>query len=156
MTDPRVPGGAPSPAAAPVTVPAAPLVARSTMHELPRTHPLEGRGSLGLWLALSASPAGWFLGQVVAYAMTQHQCVARATWPLHVATVLCLAIVIAGGVLSLGYWTRIGRDWPDDAPGPEMRYRFLAALGAVGSLFFGAILLFQWVSEFILHPCLTT
>ena len=139
-----------------MTEPRLPLVARSTIHDLPRTHPLEGRGSLGLWLAMCASPAGWMLGQGVAYAMTQHQCVARAEWPLHVVTVLALLLVIAGGVLSLGHWTRLGRDWPEDAPGPEMRYRFMAAMGALGSLFFGAILVFQWVSEFVLHPCLTT
>ena len=133
-----------------------PLHASSTIQDLPRSDRWQGRGARGLWFAFGASAFGWMTGQVLAYALTQHQCVARSSWPLHAVTVTCLLVVIAGGVVSAGYWARVGRSWPDDAGGPEMRMRFVAAVATLSSFIFGAILLFQWVSEFILHPCLTT
>lgn len=133
---------------------AEPERAKATTHELPRNHPLQGRGSLGLWLAFLLGPIGWMLALNVGYMRLEGACAARETLTLHLITVVSLLLVVVGAIDSWRRWRRLGRTWPDEGPGPEARARFMAAIGLTANLLFGAIVIGIWVSLVILDPCL--
>lgn len=111
------------------------------------------RGAFWLWAGLLTPPVAWSLQVQAAYLMVYVSCAARANFPYHLASLACLALSMAGGLLSWRNWRRAGADVPDEEGGPLARSRFLALLGVLAGLLFSVVIVAQWVPGFILPPC---
>lgn len=116
---------------------------------------LRSRGEVGgLWFALLAPPVA-FLAQLEAnYAMVSSLCVRGERWPLHLVTLVAIAVCVAAGVVAWRAWRATGGPWPDYVtPAPSPRSRFMAALGGLVSALFLVLLIAQAIPPFILTAC---
>ena len=132
-------------------------VPRATPHDLPKTHQLEGRGSIRYWAGMLMPAIGWFYGLNLAYMLVERACVREGWWWAPAAsTAFWLLVIVAGGILS---WINLGRLGERRAttqhPTVEGRARLMALLGVGGAFLFGAILLAQLIASLVLDPCMT-
>ena len=132
-------------------------VPRATPHELPKGHPLEGSGSIRYWAGMLLPAIGWFYGLNLAYMLVERACVRDGwRWSPAIATLVWLAVVVAGGVLSWINLRRLGAREGTERLLVDGRARLMALVGVGGALLFGAILLGQLVSTLVLDPCLSS
>jgi hypothetical protein len=111
-------------------------------------------GSWLLWGAVLLAPITWLLQFQIRYSLVDWVCASHKTFVLHLVSLICLAIIIGGGVLSWTSWVRAGKKWPSDsAGGPEMRNLFLAMLGLLSSSMFALVTIAQAIPAFIINPC---
>ena len=134
------------------------VVPRATPHDLPKTHVLEGRGSLRYWAGMLLPAVGWFYGLNLAYMLVGRACyTAGWRWTPAISTLFWLLVVVVGGVLS---WINLGRlgarRETTQFPTVEGRARLMALIGIGGAFLFGAILLAQLVASLVLDPCLSS
>jgi hypothetical protein len=130
-------------------------VSRSTLHDLPKGHPLEGRGSIRYWAGLLLPAIGWFYGLSSAYMLVERACVRDGwRWSPALVTGAWLVVVIAGGLLSWANLARVGRRAGTQHPLMEGRARLMAILGVAGALLFGALLVAQLLSTVVIGPCM--
>ena len=132
-------------------------VPRATPHDLPKTHRLEGRGSLRYWAGMLMPAIAWFYGLNLAYMLVERACVREGWWWAPAAsTAFWLLVIVAGGVLS---WINLGRlgerRETTQRPTVEGRARLMALLGVGGALLFGAILVAQLIASLVLDPCMS-
>ena len=133
-------------------------VTRATTHDLPKTHPLEGRGSIRYWAGMLLPAIGWFYGLNFAYMLVERACVRAGWWWTPAAmTLFWLLVTVAGGLLS---WINLGRlgerRESTQRPTVEGRARLMAMLGVGGAVLFGAILLAQLIASLVIDPCLSS
>ncbi len=57
-------------------------------------------GLLAMWAGWIVGPVAWAAHQNISYMLTHWTCGSGAKWPIYLATVVALAVVVAGGVLS--------------------------------------------------------
>jgi hypothetical protein len=137
------------------------------IHEHPAPH--RNRINVVLLLAgLAASPFGWVLQMVVGYGLASYVCFPNdapfeqppwtgETGVLVAINLVCLAMAIGGGVLSLAHWRRVREEKPGDAHdllnAGEGRTRFLAGCGILLSVGFSAAILFNTVNIVAVPTC---
>lgn len=116
----------------------------------------EPRGLLTLWFVLLAGPAAWLLGLILDYNLVRSACVGETVVPLHLATLLALALAGAGGFVGWREWRRLGERWPGEGGGELTRSRFMVAIGLMASTLFALVIVAQWIGKLFLHPCMGT
>ena len=109
---------------------------------------------LALWASVLTGPVVFLVNMEVNYVMTDWTCESGTTWALHLAHAIALAIIIAGGLLGLSLWRRVGGGWPDRGGGSESRARFLAAVGTLGGALFAVCTVAEWIGVMVLGSCL--
>lgn len=111
-------------------------------------------GILSLWVAVLAAPLAWMLGLNLGYSLVLVACAGGSMLPLHLVSLSTLAMAAGGGWLAWREWRRAGSEGPGEAGGTIPRSRFMAALGLLGSVFFGLTIVAQWAANFFLNPCM--
>lgn len=106
-----------------------------------------------LWSGVLTGPILFLVLLQVNYLLTMWSCSAGARWPLHLATLIALAVTVLAGVRSYGMWDRAGREWSDNAGGGRARTRFLSSLGVLTSSLFATVILAQWLMVMLMDPC---
>jgi hypothetical protein len=107
-----------------------------------------------LWTSVLTGPVVFLVNMEVNYVMTDWACESGTTWALHLAHLIALAIVVAGGLLGLSLWRRVGQQWPDPGGGSVSRSRMLAAVGALGCALFAVCIVAEWITVVVLGSCL--
>ncbi|HUQ80534.1 MAG TPA: hypothetical protein VM076_05345 [Gemmatimonadaceae bacterium] len=121
-------------------------------HEAPpREHPPVS--DLALWTSVLSGPLVFLLNLEVAYIMVDWACNTGHDWAVHVVHLVSLALAVAGVLLGIALWRRVGGGWPDTAGGSTSRARLLAVVGTLGSLLFAVSILAQWIPVMVLGTC---
>lgn len=110
----------------------------------------EHRGPFRRLDAVLGGPVWWACHLGSAYWLIPRMCEANATWPYHLVTIALLVLV---GRAWLSGWQllRAGRDAADE-PGAS-RDIFIGWTGVAFSLFFGAVIIAEWVPVLFISPC---
>src|SRR5690349_16282696 len=99
-----------------------------------------------LWVGLLGGPVARFGQMTAGYALAEWACHGHGRWPLHLATVVGLALAAGGIAASWWIWDANGRGWPSPTDeGRAARDRFLAVMGLLAGSLFTLIILAQWV-----------
>lgn len=108
-----------------------------------------------LWTAFFLPPAAWGFHLQFVYAAADQVCqggVRELT--LHIASIVCLAVAVLGGVVALWQWLAAGATWPSEQRSDFIaRRRFLSAEAMLASLLFGLVIVGQWLAVLYLSPC---
>lgn len=104
--------------------------------------------------------AAVFLGPIatagdlqIAYMLVAPMCEAGTNLPLHAVHAAMLVVAVAGVACGRLAWRRAGSGPPHSDAGRAARSRFLAVLGMLMSALFAAVIVAQWLSDFVLSPC---
>jgi hypothetical protein len=114
------------------------------------------RPEFPLWFASLAPPIAAIGHLQFSYILEHTACSTQTKLQIHIATLIFLALVIAGGVVARREWVRLGAEPPDQLPGRLGAGRFLALIGMIGAAIFGLFILAQWFPNFVLGPCIRT
>ena len=106
-----------------------------------------------LWVGCLTGPIVFLVLLEVNYLLTMWSCAADARWPLHLSTLIGLALTAGAGAHAWRVWDRAGREWSDNAGGGRARTRFLSSLGVLTSALFGTAILAQWLVVTLMDPC---
>ena len=117
----------------------------------PRKHPAVS--DLALWTSVLSGPVVFLLNLEVSYVMVGWACDASNAWALHLVHLVSLAAVVAGTLLGVALWRRVGRSWPDPDGTADSRSRLLAALGTLGGVTFAVSIVAQWITVMVLGAC---
>jgi hypothetical protein len=118
-----------------------------------RTDIPDARAIRALWIGLLVAPAAFLLNLEVSYALVPTACSSRNHLLTHVVHLVCLLLVVFGGLTAWRCWKATGETWPAGEGGPLARSRFMAGLGWLTSALFALVILAQWIPSFILDPC---
>ena len=77
----------------------------------------EKRGLLSLWVGVLIGPVVWLALLELNFALVPWACAAGANWPMLATTLVALAAVAAGALLSLRGWRDTGPSGRRRAPG---------------------------------------
>ena len=137
-------------------------------------HPAPHRGRVNvilLFAGLAAGPFAWIVELVVSYAIASDLCTAmrrvgapmgdRARFDeialLLAINLICLAVAVAGGAISVRSWLRTRAEKPGRAEAAldigEGRTRFIAAFGVLSAAGFALAILFNIVEPFMVPTC---
>lgn len=105
------------------------------------------------WVSVLGGPIATLLNLQVNYTMVQWACTSGNAWTLHVVHLITLLMAIGAAALGRSLWTRTGGEWPDAGGGSASRSRFLAAFGALSSVFFALVIIAMWVAVMVIGPC---
>ena len=119
-----------------------------------KEHLREPKGIAILWFVTLAGPIAWVLGLNADYALVRIACTEGTMLPLHLVSVLTLALVVVGGGVGWREWQRLGRELPGEGGGVISRSRFMVVLGLLASAFFALVIVAQWISKLFLNPCM--
>lgn len=115
-----------------------------------------GRSIALQWFGVLAPPVAWLLNLEFGYSLAHAACHGAGILPLHLASLVALALGALGGAAALATWRHSGSTWPDDGSGAVQRSRMLATLGLGTAAFFLLMILTQWIPAFVLNPCWRT
>lgn len=100
--------------------------------------------------AVLGGPFWWACHLGVSYWLIPRLCVWGTRWPVHVLTVVTLAL-IARAVIS---GRQLVRSDPNTTGGPgAVRDVFLGWVGLAMSVFFAAVVVAEWLPSLFLDPC---
>lgn len=97
----------------------------------------------------------WAMHLAALYWLVPRVCEAAVRWPLHVVTVVLVALCIRAGVSSVQL-IRAGGAAAFTSTGRAVSAgtdRYLGWLGLLLSVFFGAVIVMQWLPVTILDAC---
>jgi hypothetical protein len=130
-------------------------------HEMTSDRP----GRVPMWAILTVvvtlGPAVWFLHLSVSYWLVPVTCRVGGGWPIHVTTVVAMALVAAlvvGAARLAGPSVREGMAWLVRSSGPDgfpsgSGADFLVALGWLLAVFFVVVVVGAGLPALILRPC---
>jgi hypothetical protein len=113
----------------------------------------EGAGPLALWAGVLAGPIATLTQLQANYTLVLWACGSGREWPLHLVSLLALAVTAAGGLLSWRNWRRAGASFEDGGAGVAARSRFMAAVGIMISALTALVVVAQWIAVFVYGPC---
>jgi hypothetical protein len=111
------------------------------------------RGAALLWFGFLGSAIAWLLHLSLSYILVGYACDYGVQPLVHLPSVLMLVMTAAAGWVSWLSWGRLGRSTEEEVEGPEGRSRFMAMSGVVMAVFFGLVIIAQWIPAFIMPPC---
>ena len=114
---------------------------------------LGSSGGPALWLALLGGPVAFQLHLVVNYMVVQGLCEREMEWPVHVVTVLALALCALAGWQGWRLRSQTGEHLVASGLSRLERTRFVANVGLLATGLFTTIILAQWIGFLILSPC---
>ena len=117
-------------------------------------HATGERGKALLWFGMMGPPLAWAIGFSIDYGLVHLACAYQNMLPLHLVTLVTMAVVVAAGVVARREWRRAGGGEPTEAGGPIPRSRFMGMFGMLASAFFALLVLAQWVPKLFLNPCM--
>ena len=106
------------------------------------------------WFAALGGAFAWALAFGLHYGLVEVACGIGSSIPLHIASLLCIAIAAAALVVAVRLWHQFGRSLPGEAGGPLPRSRLLTVVGLLGNAFFIIVIVAQWLTVVFLHPCM--
>jgi Na+/proline symporter len=112
-----------------------------------------GVGAAELWAGVLAGPIAMLVELQTNYALVLWACGAGREWALHLVALVALLVTVAGGLLSVRNWRRMGAVWEDGGAGVVPRSRFMAVLGMLVGVLFALVIIAQWIPIFIYGPC---
>src|SRR3954451_8835401 len=83
----------------------------------------------GLWFGVLAGPVAWALDEGLSYAITQHACSTGAFYELHIISVACLLLALAGAYVARWQLTRVPQGAYEEGGSPRARSWFMARFG---------------------------
>lgn len=108
---------------------------------------------LPLWSGILAGPIAWALDLLVSYALVKWVCVSRGYVVLHGVTLLALAIVMGGAMLSWRALRHTRADAKTDGGRPRERARFMAVLGLTLCALFALQIVAGAIPIWVLDAC---
>ena len=105
-------------------------------------------------LALLGAPLAWFLGFNLDYLLVRSACSSDTMLPLHMVTIVAMALTIGSGFAAHHEWRRAGGGWPGAADGPVARTRFIGVLGMLAAAYFVLVIGAEWLTKLFLDPCM--
>ena len=118
----------------------------------PREHPPVS--DVALWTSVLSGPVVFLINLQINYVMVDWACNTGNDWALHVVHLVALIATVAGTLLGIALWRRVGGGWPDAGAGSVSRSRLLATMGVIGGLLFAVSILAQWITVMVLGSCL--
>jgi hypothetical protein len=118
-----------------------------------RTEVHEAGRITALWTGVLLAPSAFLANLELGYLLVYPSCTRGSSLLVHLVHAVCLAAALAGMLVAWRAWQAEGVEWPGETGGPIGRSRFMAGVGAVGSLFFALVIAAQWIPAFTLHPC---
>jgi hypothetical protein len=112
-----------------------------------------GPAALILWASWVLGPVAWALHENVSYFLVPQLCGTGQLWPLHLASVLTLALAAAGAAIAWRSWT-LAEEKGSAAAIARGRIRFMALVGLLFSGLSAFGILVESIPNFILDPCL--
>lgn len=114
--------------------------------------PVEQNGwrALAPWVGWALGPASWAMHQVLSYAFVPVACETGSYLPLHLLTVVALALAVGGGIASLAVYRRARASEPSRSAG---RIRLMAMVGGALCLAAAVGILFEYAGSFALDLC---
>ena len=107
-----------------------------------------------LWFAMLGPALAWAIGFAIDYGLVHLACARQSVLPLHLVTLVFVAIAVSAGGVAHREWRRVGGGRPGEEPPPDGRARFMAAFGMLASGFFTLVLLAQWAAKLFFNPCM--
>ena len=105
-----------------------------------------------LWAGVLLGPTAWALDEGLSYMLAQHSCSTGHFYVLHVISVLCLLLAIAGLIIARAQLAKVGPG-SQDGGGPHDRSWWMAVLGIALSIGFSLVIIAIAVPKIMLSPC---
>ncbi|HET7464871.1 MAG TPA: hypothetical protein VFJ82_26750 [Longimicrobium sp.] len=117
-------------------------------------HATDLRGKARLWFGMLGPALAWAIGFSIDYGLVRVACARQNMIPLHLVTLLTLAVVVTAGIVAHREWRRAGGGEPTEGGGPIARARFMGMFGMLAGAFFALLVLAQWAPKLFLNPCM--
>jgi hypothetical protein len=111
--------------------------------------------SAALWAGVLLGPAAWGVHLQFVYAAAEQVCKGNLDkTALHIASIACLVVAIASGIIAAWLWFMSGAKWSSDARSDLVaRQRFLSCEGILSGVLFAIVIVGQWLSIVYYSPC---
>lgn len=103
-------------------------------------------------LGVVIGPLAFGADLLLSIIFVQHSCSTGHHYVLHVISLVCLAVTIAGAFIAWNQYQQ-AREGSDDGGSPLDRSHFLGLLGTISCIFFAIVIIANAVPRFILSPC---
>ena len=104
-------------------------------------------------VALLAGPVLALANQQWMYVVNMWACGHNAPAVMHIVPAICVCLTVAAGVVAYRSWVAVGKGTEDDQNTVDSNRRFLALMGIVIVIFSTMVILAQWASAIVFHPC---
>jgi hypothetical protein len=112
-----------------------------------------GFSNFALWFGLLAGATAWAIHLEAEFVLAPWYCERHAIWPLHLVTLLLLALTFMAGMTSIAQWRKSPRTH-EYLEGRADRARFMAVLGALLNVLFFLLIFAEWIPVLVVDPCL--
>jgi hypothetical protein len=109
--------------------------------------------ALPLWTGILAGPVAWAFDLGVRYALVKWTCISQRGGVLSLITLVSLAVVAGGAVVSWLALRRTAADEPTDGGEPRQRAHFMAVLGLASAALFGLTIAAGAIPQAVLDAC---
>lgn len=106
-----------------------------------------------LWVGFLSGLIAWKLQLMVNYALVPYACWQGLTALIHLASGATLVLALGAAAVAWRSWRRLGEGVEMESGGVTGRSRFMALSGVALGLFFGLLILGQWLPNLLLGPC---
>ncbi len=113
----------------------------------------KGEAPALIWCAMFAGPFAWASDLGFSYVLEQHACSTGHHYVLHLITVVCALIALAGFAAGFAAYKRVPEEAEDHGMRPMDRTHFQTLFGMIFSLAFTVVIVAEAVPRWILHPC---
>lgn len=104
-------------------------------------------------VALLAGPILALVNQGLMYAVNMWACGHDMPAVMHIVPLVCVCLTIAAAIVGYRRWSGVGGGTEDEMNSVDSNLRFLALMTlAIGS-FSSMVILAQWASAVVFHPC---
>ena len=108
---------------------------------------------LPLWAGILAGPVAWAFDLEASYAVVKWACHTQNREVLPLITIVSLAVVLAGAIISWKALNRTSNDTSMDGGQPRQRARFMAVLGVASCALFALQILAGAIPHWMLDAC---
>jgi hypothetical protein len=108
---------------------------------------------LPLWAGILAGPVAWAFDLEASYAVVKWACHTQNQGVFPLITIVSLAVVVGGGVLSWNALMRTSNETSTDSSRPRQRARFMAVLGLASCALFALQILAGAIPTWVLDAC---
>ena len=113
----------------------------------------EKSGKLWLCIGLLMPPVVWAAQLEIVYLLTEFSCKTSNFFTIHIASIISLALALAGTFISWRHWIETGGEWKSEKAGVVPRSRFMAILGTLLGALFSLLIFAQWLPTALGVPC---